>query len=964
MIKPTLSLLIWAGVLGWGTIALPQNLGPGVTASPLGTADEPQASPSPEPASDEEGDGEEAKDKKEESEDGLKPFEEAIKKLTSSPGLFTLYQNLEKNEVFLEIRPDQLNHHYLFSSAINAGVGEFGLYRGFPLQDFAFTLRRHQNTLQVVMPNSLFRDSRPAARSTVPQESLFSDSVVFTLPIVSIRGENQSFLVDLSPLLLDASTGLGSFSVISMLGYGADPSQSTIKSATAFPENLEFDLNYRFTGGSNVDPFFTLSTLPNASSFNLGVRYGLSQLPVLDTYRPRIADERVGYFVSAFQDLAQGLGRDRFVRYINRWHLEKADPSAPLSPPKEPIVFWIDAAVPEEYRTAVTEGVLMWNQAFEPLGYRDVLEVKQMPEDAPWDVADSRYNTIRWTDSVDGGFALAIPRTNPLTGQILGASILIDANMVRYGGEEYEDLVANPLGNLATWGRLAGNPALCDPALALLPLRNPTLRQALLSPSALGNPTLAPASLRQGWQQLGALAPPQGDDRCYGLGMRQHLTLGMLALTLGDGVLPSSSTMQDYLHQFLRSIVAHEVGHTLGLRHNFHGSTLHTPEQLQDAERTKTLGLAGSLMDYLPVNLAPLGGVQGEYFPSRIGPYDQWAIAYGYTPLDHLTPQGERNTLQALARQAPDPHLDYGTDEDAWSGLDPAITLFDLTSDPLTYNQNQMDLAQNLWIKLDKRFPSQGRSYTEARPVFNNLLNYYFSNAAPLTAYVGGRSLNRYQGGDAPGRKPFEPVPAATQRQALEILGDRVFNANAFQFPPELASKLGVSRWFHDGSSPPVQDLEYPLADVILINQTVLLGDLLYSDRLERLRDAELLYPGQESLSLEELLNTLEDDIWLTWLRGDSANDIPLIQRRLQTQYVTTLLSIVDPLLLSNSTSWPDALSWIFTFDPPPEAQSLARHHLQQLAQTLDRQLGQGDLSLTTRSHLETTRDRILQTLD
>ena len=111
------------------------------------------------------------------------------------------------------------------------------------------------------------------------------------------------------------------------------------------------------------------------------------------------------------------------VRYVFRWDLRKADPNAALSPPKEPIVFWIDNAVPLEYRPAVREGLLMWNKAFERIGIKDAIVVKQMPDDADWDHADMRYNVIRWTTSPGYGYAVALFRANPLTGQILNAGI-------------------------------------------------------------------------------------------------------------------------------------------------------------------------------------------------------------------------------------------------------------------------------------------------------------------------------------------------------------------------------------------------------------------------------------------------------------------------------------------------------------------------------------------------------------
>ena len=123
------------------------------------------------------------------------------------------------------------------------------------------------------------------------------------------------------------------------------------------------------------------STLPDIRSLFLGFHYSLAKLP--DTpMRPRVADPRIGYFGTDVWDFTTDDRRIPIVHYVNRWRLEKKDPTAALSEPKQPIVFWIDRTVPDKYRAAIRDGVLEWNKAFERIGYKDAIKVEIQPDDA------------------------------------------------------------------------------------------------------------------------------------------------------------------------------------------------------------------------------------------------------------------------------------------------------------------------------------------------------------------------------------------------------------------------------------------------------------------------------------------------------------------------------------------------------------------------------------------------------
>ncbi|MEJ1936578.1 DUF5117 domain-containing protein, partial [Nostoc sp. NIES-2111] len=318
-----------------------------------------------------------------------------------------------------------------------SGVGESGIYSGSPLADYLFYFRRVNNNLHFVVRNVKFRTeaSNPEQRSLARS---FSDSVLYSLPISSIDPRSKNILIDMDDLLMQDFAGLTPLLKYSLQAdYHLEKNKSYFGEVNSLPENLEIDSIYGFSSPEGAD----LVTLPDSRALTLKVHYSFSQLPENNGYIPRLADDRVGYFITAFQDFSDHHAQEPFVRYINRWHLEPSDPSLPLSPPKQPIVFWIENAVPHSYRQAIREGALMWNKAFAKAGFTNAIEVRQMPDDADWQPADVRYNTIRWFNSLDAGFAKGPVRVNPLTGEILDADIIIDANMVLSVQHEYRALM-------------------------------------------------------------------------------------------------------------------------------------------------------------------------------------------------------------------------------------------------------------------------------------------------------------------------------------------------------------------------------------------------------------------------------------------------------------------------------------------------------------------------------------------
>jgi len=401
---------------------------------------------------------------------------------------------------------------------------------------------------------------------------------------------------------------------------------------------------------------------------------------------------------------------------------------------------------------------------------------------------------------------------------------------------------------------------------------------------------------------------------------------------------------------FFLSIILHELGHTLGLNHNFRASQVHTPAELQDRALTERTGLSGSVMDYMPLNLGPDKAHQGQFYINAPGLYDDWAIEYGYKVIGGVNPNSDLPALQQIASRAAEPQLAYAPDEDSVDILDPAANTFDLSANMLRYSQWQLDNARAMWKRLEKRIPVGEDGYNELRVMFDSVFGYYVQQVMNATLYVGGQSFSRIRPGDTNAKLPFVPIELSQQREALATLEKYVFAPDAFSFAPELLNKLAPSRWEHWGSPALVFPLDYPIGDRITFLQRFVLRVLLSPMRLVRLRDAELKSPPETALRLPEVLDTVQKDIWKEVLQPTNKKmQISTFRRSLQREHLAILIGMV-----------------LRKTNVPEDARSLAWYELRQLREGLSKSIRNLDRNADayTRAHLEETRDRISKVLN
>src|SRR5215469_2449437 len=301
-------------------------------------------------------------------------FDKVVKGAKEYDGLFKLHQKDE--HLYAEIKPDQLDKPFLCPIAVARGAGMGGYTLNFDEQWVLVFKRigdreRPGDKVHLIRRNVRFRakSGSPAAHAV---ETTYTDSVLMALPIKSINHGRNSVLLDFNDTFMTnfAQVGFGAF----------DPSRSTWHKIKAFPHNVEMEVAATFSGGQDFSFFGDDSVIDNRGK-TVVIHYGLCELPD-DGYQSRLADDRVGYFLSAVKDFSSDNEDTSFLRFVNRWRLERAEPIDPkhpnrLSPPKKKIVFWIEKSVPDEYRAAVREGILEWNKAFEKVGFRDAIEVRQ-----------------------------------------------------------------------------------------------------------------------------------------------------------------------------------------------------------------------------------------------------------------------------------------------------------------------------------------------------------------------------------------------------------------------------------------------------------------------------------------------------------------------------------------------------------------------------------------------------------
>ena len=916
--------------------------------------------------------------------------------------LYTLYVKENEGELLIELPKNYATKNYFIGLTIASGQTFAGLQAG----DFYVQWREYNKRLALIAPNMRVR-SGGDRESKDSVDRLFTGQVLLDLPILTISPRGGPVIDGDQLLVANAPVFFGGD------GRSTNPRLAKIVKAKAFPQNIELAFE-----------------MPSSRGILQTLYYSISEIPQNTGYTPRLADQRVGYFTTSYSDYGKYKKDEVNVNYINRWHLQKRDPSLKISPPVEPIRFYIEHTTPVRYRRWVKQGVLFWNEAFERVGISDAIEViyqdKSTKENMEKDPEDVRYNFVRWLNNNEGT-AIGPSRVHPETGQILDADIILTDGWIRHFNEGFADympLLAMEGMGPDTLAWLDDHPS-WDPRVRFA---EPSQRQQVIAQLRTKQAERAAGLGAVNWStklmgdhpldglvgrtsQVNGLCLAATGRRLDASIMRMIVAMGPEALLADDpdkekeedkedkekdekakpqestGEASESAKLSDeekakrakeaeekkaeeskaaekkeeekkedvsmldgmpelFIGPLLADLVAHEVGHTLGLRHNFKGSSVYSLKQINSPEIKDQKAFAGSVMDYLPINLhISEGEEQGNFAMIELGPYDTWAIEYGYT--------FEKDLGKILSRVS-EPELQYATDEDT-TGPDPLARRYDFSAEPLAYAQEQARLIERFRKRLMTDYVKAGDSWTKAREGFELTLNLQMKNTSMMANWVGGSHINRDKKGDPQERMPIEVVSAERQREALQFVLESTFRDSAYALSPELLARL--TKDFMGGFAG--GDPAWPVHDRILSMQASALTLLMNSTTLRRVYDNEFRIPAdQEAFTLPELLASITGEIW-SELKGDLDKKysdrnpmISSLRRNLQREHLERLIDLTLPG--SGSSAAYKAIS------------NLCVMELRDLQKSIDRDLEAGDKTLDpyTKAHLYEASKRIGKALD
>lgn len=766
-----------------------------------------------------------------EKKDNHKKITDLVKNTKACEGLFTLYQDTTNGSVKMLVKKDQINQEFIHFYYVENGAVEANAFRGQFRESIIFKIEKYYDHIEFVQQNAHYYFDPENALSKAADANI-SRAVLYSGKILAGSAEEGGYLIQTDDLFLQEilgtikPTGIDKFNPFSFKLGGLSRDKTKYVELKNYAENTDVVVEYVYENSSPINK--GTNAITNARNVSILVQHSIIALPEND-FVPRYDDPRVGYFTTEVTDLTS-MSATPYRDLIHRWNLEKKDPAATLSEPIEPIVFWIENTTPVEIRDIIKRAGETWNIAFEKAGFKNAIQIKQQPDDAAWGAGDIRYNVIRWTSSPTppfGGYGPSF--VNPRTGQILGADIMLE-----YAG---------------------------------------------LSKSLKNEQIFATQGLEMYLQEATDVQDMPNQHYCSA-GMQACLgnLFGSTAIqAFSDNKLEENKMANEFLYY----LVLHEMGHTFGLSHNMKSSQLHHPKNINNAALTSKVGLVGSVMDYPEINFALDRAGQGQYWPTKPGPYDHWAIEFGYKPMHS---EQER---EAVLAQSTKPALSFGNDADDMrnpgKGIDPRVNVNDLTKDAISFARERLTLTQRVSQELLNKFQKQGQSYQELRNAYLILTTQQARAANTISRYIGGIYVDRAFAGQKGATRPFTPVSLYDQKRAMEALSQYVFAPDAFDIPNELYRYLQMQRrgfnFYGKNEDPQIHER-------MLSIQKSVLSHLLHPNVLERISDSEL-YGNQYSLAA--MLTDLNNAIFAADMNGN----VNSFRQNLQIEYVEKLTDLM-----------------------------------------------------------------------
>ena len=779
-------------------------------------------------------------------QDPAERYAEATEGTVADSGLFVVHHSDEK--LLFEIPDSLLGREMLVISRIARVPGDIAgfVVAGHKVHEQVWTWERRGDRVMLRKQsyNQVAADSTPISISVVNNNYA---PIVASFEIEAENADSSSVVVDVTDLYEGDTPAISALSADQRRELGVrrlDGERSFIVFSRSFPENV--DVRHALT--------YEATSLPrpnNTGTLSMEMHQSMVLLPA-DPMRPRIADDRVGYFSVSRTNFGLAEQKAADETFIARWRMEPSDRAAyergELVDPVEPIVYYLDPATPTEWRSCVRQGVEDWQPAFESAGFSNAIVARDAPspeEDPEWDMSDVRHSTVRWAASLVRN-AMGPSVTDPRSGEIIESDIVWYHNHMR------------------------------------------SYRNRLMLETGAANP------------------------------MARDLPID-----------------DELMCEAMRQVIAHEVGHALGLPHNMISSSGYDVQDLRNPAFADTMGVAPTIMDYARQNYIaqPGDGLEGDDFIRQVGPYDHYAINWGYRVLpDAPTPESERRTLNRwIVEKADDPVYRY-LPRSAATAWDPRAQTEDLGDDHVEASTLGIANLKRVIGNLVEWTTDPGEDYGDLEELYGELVFQWYRYVGHVAAIPGGIYVDLKTADQA--GAVYDGVPRAEQERALDFIEGEVFEAPTWLADREILERIGESGF-----------------ETIATWQGRVLGTLLDARRLARLAELEVTQP-EDALPLSNYLRILRDGVWGTLSR--TATDP--YRRSLQRTY----LEEVESLL----TEEPEGSGFL----PAPD---VSRSDIRPLLRTQLRRLRTEAASAaraTTdpvgRAHLEDVAERILRILD
>lgn len=771
-------------------------------------------------------------------------------------GLFKIYRSKITGSLQMEVRDDQIGKEFIYFSHISDGVVEGGHFRGQFRRQKVFKIEKRFNKLVFIEINPYFYFDPDNNLSKAGQANI-SNAIIATSRIRATNEDETTYLIGADGLFKNESFDQIKPSNRPRPGPQRNfdfklgklsSSKTQISEIKNYPENTVVKVDYVYTNPAplGLGNWFDIT---DARNVTVGVQHTLVAMPE-NNYVPRIDDSRIGYFLDYVNDQTSKSATP-WRDLINRWHLVKQDPSAAISEPVEPIVYWIENTTPEDLRPVIKKAAEAWNPAFEAAGFRNAIQVKIQPDNATWDAGDIRYNVLRWTSSPQppfGGYGPSF--SNPRTGQILAADIML----------EYSFLTNRM--NQRNIFETAALPAAGAINIVEAPSQN---------------------ALTQNTNDIQAdfMTMLARHSRTCNLGayLQQNTMLGKTMAAVSNQSADITDTM---IEESLYYLILHEVGHTFGLNHNMKGTYARSYATVHDISAQDD-GLSGSVMDYPAINFAPPGKNQAHFYSVKPGPYDVWAIRFGYDPaMDDPTERA------ALLARSTEKGLGFANDADDMrapgKGIDPRVNVYDMTDDAVSFAEDRLKLSRSAMGKLREKFTSDGNSYQELRNAYLILTADMAWQGRVASRYIGGVYVDTARAGQPGAAAPYTPVEKAKQQQAMRMLRDYIFAPDAFAADPHLLQHLAIQHrgFLHGGAT------EDPkLHSRVALIQADILNHILHPVTMQRMTDSALYGNGYD---VTQVMGDVTDAIF----EDDSRGAVNSHRQILQIMYVKGLINLLN----------------------------------------------------------------------